>query len=287
MNQTAQTFFPKLVPVAFLVLAMVSLSIGTSLAKYMFPLMGAEGATVVRLTISAAILASIFKPWKEKLGVTQLMPLVGYGIALGGMNLTFYKSLETLPFGVAVALEFIGPLLLAIYASNRWLDYLWIGFAALGLLVLLPIDARLSIELRGTIFALTAGCFWSLYIIFGQKTKHIASGVATSLGIAVAAIVTMPFGFDSLWKSHLSPSMTYLILAIPILSSALPYSLEMVALRSLPKKSYSILLSLEPVICAISALFLLGEWLTAKEWLGVLLIISASIGTTVILPQKS
>lgn len=270
----------KIQPILFLLLSMISLAIGTSFAKSLFPTVGAEGATSLRLIYSTVILLIFFQPWKKVLVRNDLLNILPYGIALGGMNLCFYKSLEHIPFGVAVALEFIGPLTLAILSSRHYFDYLWVGLILMGLFINMPSHFNdHSLSATGMMFAFVAGLFWSAYIVFGKKCSTIDAGIATSLGVMVAAIITLPF---SLYHSgHKFFDSRYLVIGffIAALSSALPYTLEMLALKEIPRKNFSILISLEPVICAFAGMAFLNEWLTLNNWIAIILIITASIGS--------
>lgn len=272
--------YSKIQPILFLMLSMVSLAIGTSVAKSLFSKVGAEGATSLRLIYSTILLVIFFQPWKKVLVRNDFLKILPYGIALGGMNLCFYKSLEYIPFGVAVAVEFIGPLTLAILSSRHYYDYLWVVLILTGLFINMPGQlSSHSLNAYGVVFAFVAGIFWSAYIIFGQKCSTIKSGIATSFGVAIAAIITLPF---SLYHSgHILFDSKYLLIGffIAALSSALPYTLEMFALKKLPRKNFSILISLEPVICAFAGMAFLNEWLTFNNWIAIFLIMTASIGS--------
>lgn len=260
---------------------MSSLAIGSSFAKGLFPFIGAEGATSLRLMYATLLLMVMFRPWKNRVSKSEAYSIIPYGIALGGMNLCFYKSLETIPLGLAVALEFLGPLTLAVLSSRHKLDYLWIVLASIGVLLLLPLPFNMNMEAldqKGVLFAVIAGGFWALYIIFGKKCTQIDSGKAISYGMATAALIILPFSLYSSGTKVFSTSFLLLGLFVAIFSSALPYTLEMLALKGLTQNKFSILLSLEPVICAIAGIFILKEWLLIREWLAILFILVASIG---------
>ncbi|CAM5189849.1 DMT family transporter [Oligella ureolytica] len=186
-----------------------------------------------------------------------------YGICIVGMNLPFYLSLQTLPVGIALAIEFTGPLGLAIYKSRTRFDFLWIAFAVLGLYLLLWPGADsselIALDPAGVIYALIAGVFWAGYIIVGQKTRRIHPAHVTAYGLTIAALIILPMGLISSGMAMFDPNLLLFGLGIAILSSALPYSLEIFSLRILPVKTFSIMLSLEPAVGALAGIIILGE----------------------------
>jgi inner membrane transporter RhtA len=275
-------------PIALLLVAMVSIQSGASLAKSLFPLVGAAGTTALRLGLAALILSLLMRPWQARLSLKSCRALLAYGVALGGMNLLFYLSLQSIPLGVAVALEFTGPLALALFSSRRLLDFLWVALAVSGLWLLLPNqDSSTQLDPWGMALALGAGACWALYIIFGQKAgaKHGAHTVA--LGTIVAALLVFPVGLWQTGGGLFSVALLPVAVAVAVLSSALPYSLEMVALTRLPARIFSILMSMEPAIAALSGLLFLGEQLTWNQWLAIGAIILASAGAAATFRPKA
>ncbi len=260
-------------------LAMITIQSGASLAKHLFEFVGPLGTTTYRIGFAALFLCLLFKPWRTP--PEQLKSIIIYGLCLGGMNTAFYFSIERIPIGVAVALEFIGPLMVAIFSSIKKVDFLWAGLAILGIMLLLPdLTSVDGLDPIGVMLALTAGAFWAGYILFGKRTGDVgSSGSIVALGMLVAAIAIVPFGmvihFDELFNISLIPFG----IGIALLSSAIPYSLEMVALRKMPSQSFSIFMSIEPAIAALAAFVILGELLTLWQWVAICLVISASIGT--------
>jgi inner membrane transporter RhtA len=265
-----------------LLIAMLSIQCGASLAKELFPLVGAKGATVLRLVFAALILALIWRPWRFRLSAKEIRLIAAYGVSLGAMNLLFYLSLARIPLGVAVALEFTGPLTVAFLSSRKPVDFLWAALAVMGIFLVLPIgDSVASVDLLGALFALGAGACWACYIIFGQKaggSSHL--GAVSSLGMVAAAILVLPFGVGQLMLVTLTPKILFYALGIAILSSALPYSLEMISLKRLPAKNFGILMSLEPAFAAMSGLIFLHEQLLLSQWIAIACIILASVGST-------
>ena len=266
--------------IAALVGSMASLCIGTSFAKSLFDAVGAQGTTAYRLGFSALLLWCVWRPWRFPLSRKNALAIASYGLCLGLINFLFYMAIRTVPLGLCIAIEFLGPLSLAIFSSRRKIDFLWIGFVALGLYLLIPQSQQdvSAIDPVGVMYAIGAGVFWALYIVFGQRTRNIHPGQATSLGITVAALLVLPFGIAHSGATLLDPTFMIAGLLVAILSSAVPYSLEMISLRSLPRKTMSILLSLEPAMGALAGLVILHEQLTLAQWLAIAFIVAASIG---------
>lgn len=276
-----------LAPIALLLVAMLSIQSGASLAKSLFPLIGAEGTTTLRLGLAAVILALVMRPWRARLSLEGCRSLLAYGLALGGMNLLFYMALQTVPLGIAVALEFTGPLALALLSSRRPLDFAWVALAIFGLWLLLPSDAaKAPLDPLGVALALGAGLCWTLYIIFGQKAGAAYGRQTVALGTLVAALLVMPVGLWQAGTSLFTLELLPIALSVAVLSSALPYSLEMVALTRLPTRTFSVLMSMEPAIAALSGLLLLGERLGWSQWLAIAAIVLASAGAAATIRPK-
>lgn len=266
-------------PIALLVVAMVSIQSGASLAKSLFPVIGAEGTTALRLGFGAIILAVIMRPWQARLTLSSCKALLAYGLALGGMNLMFYMSLKTIPLGIAVSLEFTGPLALALLSSRRLLDFVWVAMAVTGLWLLLPsTHSEQALDPVGMAFALGAGLCWAMYIIFGQKAGAQHGKHTACLGTLVAAALVIPIGMWQVGSALYNVDLLPIALAVAVLSSALPYSLEMIALTRLPSRIFSILMSLEPAVAALTGLLFLSEQLHVTQWLAISFIILASAG---------
>ena len=277
-----------LAPIGLLLVAMISIQSGASLAKSLFPLVGAEGTTALRLVLGATILSLVMQPWRTRLNLAAYRSLLAYGLALGGMNLLFYMSLQSIPLGIAVALEFTGPLGLALLSSRRLLDFVWVALAIFGLWLLLPSGlAQTSLDPLGMALALGAGLCWALYIVFGQKAGAAHGRQTVALGTWVAALLVLPIGLWQAGGSLLSVDLLPIALGVAVLSSALPYSLEMVALTRLPARTFSILMSLEPAIAALSGLLFLSEQLSWNQWLAIGAIILASAGAAATIRPKS
>ena len=281
MNDQPRSLASTLFSVGLLIVAMASIQSGASLAKSMFPLIGAQGTTTLRLIFASIIMVLLLRPWRAKLTAKSLRTVIVYGMALGGMNLLFYMSLRTVPLGIAVALEFTGPLAVAIYASRRAIDFLWIALASVGLLLLIPTgEASAGIDLVGAGYALGAGVCWALYILFGQKAGADNGVQTAALGVMIAALFVAPFGVAHAGAALLNPSLIPVAIGVALLSTALPYTLEMVALTRMPTRTFGTLMSIEPAIGALSGLLFLQEYLSLSQWMAIMCIILASVGAT-------
>lgn len=279
---------PVWLPIVVLLVAMCSIQGGASLAKSLFPLVGAPGVTALRIALGTVILVVIFKPWRLRFTREQRLPLVLYGLSLGAMNYLFYLSLQTVPLGIAVALEFVGPLSVALFGSRRAIDFLWVVLAVLGLWYLLPLGDNVShVDLTGAAYALGAGACWAVYIITGQKAGEDHGPATVALGSLIAAIVFVPLGAlqagELLWHWSILP----LGIAVAILSTALPYSLEMIALTRIPTRTFGTLMSMEPALAAMSGTVFLGESLNLQQTIALMCIVVASIGSTLTLRKES
>jgi inner membrane transporter RhtA len=267
-------------PIAVLIAAMFCFQLGAVIAKGLFPILGAAGTTALRMGLASLILLAVWRPWRMRFRPRELRVIVYYGLALGCMNFFFYLSLSTIPLGIAVALEFAGPLALAMAASRRAIDFLWILMAALGLLALLPLGfGSRTLDNMGVAYGLAAGVFWALYIHYGRKAGAAHGGQTTALGMLVGAIVIVPIGAVQAGAHLLSPAILPAALGVAVLSSALPYSLEMLAMPRLPTRTVGVLMSLDPALGALSGLCFLGERLTWLQWAAIAGIMAASMGS--------
>lgn len=266
-------------PLGSLLLGMLSFQFGAALAKQLFPVMGAQGATAMRLGLGALILWLLRQPWRRLSGRRGWMSLWGYGLTLGVMNLCFYMALRTIPLGIAVALEFIGPLTIALFGSRRVLDLLWVGLVVVGLALLLPWrEHAQALDPIGVLYVMGAAAGWAAYIVLGRHAGLAFGNDAVALGSAIGALVAVPIGVGYAGAALFSLAALPFALGVAVLSSALPYSLEMYALTRLPARTVGILLSIEPALGALLGLAFLGEHLDLFQWLAITAIIAASIG---------
>ena len=270
-----------------MLLSLVCITCGASLAKGLFPLVGPVGTTTLRLCLAASILFVALRSWRFRPGAAGWRAALAYGLVMAGMNLLFYLAIERIPLGIAIALEFTGPLTVAVLHSRHRRDLLWVACAVLGILMLIPrASAEQAVALTGVVLALGAGVLWGAYIIVGQRAGAVMGTQAAAYGLMIAAILILPIGLlleprlqPAQWPAPMLPLLGT-ALAVALLSSALPYTLEMYGLRHIPARSFGILMSGEPAIGALMGLVLLGERLNLPQWLGIAAVITASLGTT-------
>lgn len=273
-------FTRVLLAIGALLIGLLSYQCGAALAKHLFPPVGAEGAAAYRLGLAALILLAWRRPWRNLRARRDWPALWGYGLAIGAMNLVFYLSLRTIPLGVAVALEFTGPLALALFGSRRRVDFVWIALVVAALALLLPLrEQAQALDPVGVAYALAAGVGWALYIVLGRKAGAAYGGDAVALGTSIAALLAVPVGVAHAGAALLSPELLPFALGVAVLSSALPYTLEMLALTRLPARIFGTLLSLEPAIAAAAGAAFLGERLSALQGVAIAAIVVAAAGT--------
>ncbi len=267
---------------------MLSVQLGAALAKLLFPVLGAPGTASLRVLLACLILLPALhlgrrRPfrWPDR---HALVSVLAYGACLGVMNSVFYAALARLPLGVTVAIEFVGPLSLAVLGSRRPVDLLWIALAVGGLILLLQPwhtpGAAHRLDPLGVLLALVAGMAWALYILAGRRVGLRMGGItATALGMAVASLMLLPFAAHALPLALSRPPVLLAAAGMALLSSAIPYTIEMMAMRRMSMRGFSILMSLEPAIAALTGLVLLGEHLSPLRWLAIAGIIAASVGS--------
>jgi inner membrane transporter RhtA len=267
--------------------AMVSFQVGATFAKQLIPGIGAPGTTALRLGLSALLLVIIQRPWRSMPSRSAWPLVAAYGVSLGAMNWVFYLALSRIPLGIAVALEFVGPLAVAVWGSRRRLDYLWVGLAAIGLSLLLPMtQSAAGLDPIGVLYALAAGVGWALYIVFGQKAGQAQGPSASTWGLVIAALLTVPVGVADAGARLLDPGILPFGVGVAVFSSALPYTLEMIALRRLSTKVFGTLMSFEPAIAAIAGAVVLHERLTTMQWTAIGAIVVASVGAVAGEPSR-
>lgn len=273
----------RLIPFLLVLGSILSLSIGSSLAKeLLFPLIGATGTTALRTGFSAIVLLLLWRPWRASITGRELLFIALYGITLGAMNLCFYLALESIPFGLAVAIEFVGPLTVTVLYSRKLGDFIWIALAVTGVVLLLPLRGNESgLPLTGVLFALGAALGWGLYILFGKTISHLHAGQTVAVGLVFASLVTLPMGIMDAGAILAHPYLLAMGLLIAVLSSSLPMTLEMAALKRLPHKTFGILVSMEPAVAALVAFFMLAETLTFTQVIAVVLSITAGMGSAI------
>jgi inner membrane transporter RhtA len=265
-------------PSVLVLLGILSVQFGAALAKHLFAQVGSMGTVALRLFFAAAVLVLWWRP-SLRLSPGAWKVVLGYGVVLGVMNLCFYLSLARIPLGIAVTIEFLGPLAVALAGSRRLLDAFWALLAAGGVALLM--GGRGDMNVAGLLFALGAGACWALYILLSVALgRRTSAGNGLALGMVVAALVVVPFGVASGGRALLQPWVLAAGLGVAVLSSVVPYSLELEALRKLPPRVFGILMSLEPAVAALVGWAVLHESLRLPQWIAVLCVVVASAGAT-------
>ena len=256
--------------VALVVAAVTSLQFGAGFAVTLFDELGPAGAAFLRQAFAALVLLAIWRPSFRR----DLHLAAAFGITLGLMNLCIYEAMDRIPLGIAVTIEFWGPLAVAVALSRRPLDLLWVVLAATGIVLLA--DPGGSLDAAGVAFALAAGGLWALYILLSARVGRVfPGGSGLAIAMVFAALVTLPVGVGD---GLLRPELLAAGAAVALASSVIPYSLELEALRRLPARVFGVLMSLEPAVAALAGLIVLGQALDALEWVAIALVVVASAG---------
>jgi inner membrane transporter RhtA len=265
---------------ALVVAGIASVQFGAALAIHLFAWVGSSGAVLLRLVAASIVLVAIARPRLSGHSRRALILAVLFGLVLAGMNLAFYAALHRIPLGIAVALEFVGPLSVAIAGSRRPVDAIWVLLAAGGILALTHGGTH-HLSGLGVFFALFAGGLWACYILLSARVgQAFERGSGLALAMCVATVAALPFGIASGGTHLLEPRSLAVGAAVGILSSAIPYSFELEALRRLAAHVFGILMSLEPGMAALAGFLVLGQGLSARALLGLALVIAASVGVT-------
>jgi len=269
------------VPAPLLVLvAIASVQCGSALARGLFDDLGAAGVTLLRLTLAAVLLLALLRPRVRSWSGEAWRAALLLGGAMAGMNLVFYLAIRTLPLGVAVTVEFVGPLLLALVQTRQLVDLLWALLAAGGV-VLLGTRTTGPVHLSGLLLALIAGLFWAGYILASARVGRALPGTdGLAVALAVGAVLVLPFGARGASAVLHRPALLLPAFGVAVLSSALSYGLELAALRRIPTQVFGILMSLEPAAAALAGLVVLGQRLSRREVVALLLVSAASAGVT-------
>jgi inner membrane transporter RhtA len=262
-----------------LVLAAVgSVQFGSAFAKGLFDEVGAGGTVFLRVCSAAVVLALIWRPPLRGHGRRELLVAVLFGISLAGMNFAFYSALDRIPLGIAVTFEFVGPLGVAVFGSRRRLDLVWVVLAAAGILLLSDFGGA-DLDGVGVALALLAGGFWAAYILLSVRVgRAFPGGSGLALAMLVATVPLAPIGIAEGGADLLSPAVLAVGIGVGMMSSAIPYTLELEALRRMPAGVFGVLMSLEPAVAATAGFVVLGEDLAAREVVAIVMVVAASAG---------
>ncbi|MFC7344295.1 EamA family transporter [Saccharopolyspora griseoalba] len=274
-------------PPLMVMVGVISVQVGAAFAKQLFAQAGASGVVAMRLLFAALILLAVYRPalradWRT------LRVIAGYGAVLAGMNACIYQSFERIPLGAAVTIEFLGPLAVALFGSRRKLDVVWAVLAGMGVFLLSRVEGGL--DWVGVLFALAAGACWAGYILLGAKLgSRTTGGSGLALAMAFGALLATPIGIAEAGTALLNPTVLVAGFVVALMSSVIPYSLELEALRRMPARVFGILMSTEPAVAALAGLIVLHELLTGWQWMAIGCVVVASVGsvTTTGKPEES
>ena len=265
-------------PVGLVLLAIISVQFGSALAKSLFGELGMWGVVSLRVSFSTVVLFSLWRlKWHSQIRQNFRL-IVIFGIVFAAMNSCFYAAIDRIPLGIAISLEFSGPLGLALLKSQRWLDGLWVLLAGAGILLLTPLSGS-TVDGGGIVLALAAGFFWALYILLAARVGQRLPGIeGLAWALAVSSVLLLPIGIATAGSALLNPKLLALGAGVALLSTTVPYSFEMMALRSLPVKVFGVILSLEPMAGVLAGFLILGERLSARSLSACLLVSIAAAG---------
>lgn len=265
-------------PTALVLAGIVSVQVGAALAKQLFASAGAAGVVSMRLVFAGVVLLLF---WRSalRIGWRAVPVALAYGAVLGLMNLSFYESIDRIPLGMAVTIEFLGPLAVALAGSRRWTDPVWAVLAGGGVVLLTQADG--DIQWLGVLFALGAGVLWASYILLSAALgEQTSGGGGLAIAMAFGGVLIAPIGVFEAGSSLLDPAVLVVGFLVAMLSSVLPYSVELEALRRIPPRVFGVLMSLEPAVAALAGLVVLGQFMNIPQWLGIVCVVAASVGAT-------
>nr|WP_256925254.1 EamA family transporter [Streptomyces sp. Amel2xC10] len=266
-------------PVGLVLAGGISVQFGGALAVTLMPRAGALGVVALRLLVAAVVLLVVCRPRVRGHSRTDWGTVIVFGITMAAMNGLFYQSVDRIPLGTAVTLEVLGPLALSVAVSRRAVNLIWAGLALAGVFLLGGGGGFGNLDPLGVAFALSAGGMWAAYIVFSARTgRRFPQADGLALAMAIGALLFLPLGIAESGTKLLDPVTLGLGAAVAVLSSVLPYTLELLALRRLPASTFAIMMSLEPAIAATAGFFILNQALTATEAAAIALVIAASMG---------
>jgi inner membrane transporter RhtA len=260
--------------------AAVAVQTGAGIAKGLFDDLGPAGTVLLRTAFGAILVVALWRPSVRGRARGDMSVAIAFGLVLAAMNLTFYEAIDRIPLGVAVTIEFAGPLAVAVAGARRRLHLAWVALAAAGILLLVRTGGG-GTNLDGVAFALAAAACWAGYILLSQRAgRAFPRGEGLAIAMAVGTVALLPVGIAGAGSSLLAVGPLAVGAVIGLLSSAIPYSLELEALRRLPSRVFGVLLSLDPAIAALAGFVILGQDLGGREIAGIALVVAASVGAS-------
>ena len=277
----ASSLFDRLPPVVLVLAAVTSIQVGAAFAVTLFDDVGAAGVSAIRLGFAALVLLAVWRPRPSEHPRQALRIAVAFGLVLGFMNYTFYEALDRIPLGIAVTIEFLGPLGVAVAGSRHKLDLVWVALAAVGIVLLANPGGEGAPEALGVVFALMAAALWAAYIVLAQKAGgHFTGGTGLAIAMAVAALVPLGPGIATGGSDLLGAEILAIGFVVALASSVVPYSLETEALRRMPRNVFGVLMSLEPAVAAMAGFVVLSQGLDVREIVAIGFVVAASAGAT-------
>jgi inner membrane transporter RhtA len=271
----------RLPPVVLVLVAIASVQFGAGFSATAFDEVGPAGMTLLRLAFAAAVLVAVWRPRPREHTREALRIAVAFGVVVGAMNLTFYEAVDRIPLGIAVTIEFVGPLGVAVVGSRTRLDVMWVVLAAAGIVLLADPGGAASPDALGVVFALAAGACWAAYIVLSQRSgRHFTGATGLAIAMVVATAVPLAPGIAEGGANLLAGEVLAIAFAVAVLSSVIPYSLETEALRRMPRNVFGVLMSLEPAVAALAGFLVLSQELGARELVAIGLVVAASAGAT-------
>lgn len=268
-----------LVPILAIVGGMAAFQVGAALAKGLFPAVGPTGAAALRLMFGSLMLIILVRPWRGWPKNPPLFSLLALGVSMAGAIQMFYIAIDHLPLGIAIAIQFLGPLAVAVFASHRAVDLVWAAFAAAGVWLLVGMEASgQPIDLVGVAWSLGAAVSWAGYIVLGRRVSGAFGHSTAALAVTVAALVIIPVGFANAGMGLFAPALIPLALVVALFSAAIPFSLEFFAMPRMPPRTFAVFMSVEPTFGVLFGFLILHERLTPFQMGGIAMVVIAAAG---------
>lgn len=270
-----------LVPILAVIAAMAAFQVGAAFGKNLFPAIGPTGAAALRLLFGAIMLLALMRPWRNWPKDAPLVSMLGLGLAMAGAIQMFYLAIDHLPLGIAIAIQFLGPLAIAVFGSHRAIDFLWAVLAAAGVWCLVMMNtAGERIDLVGVGWAVGAGASWAGYILLGRRVTAAFGNATAAISVSIAALVILPLGFLHAGMALFAPELIPLALLVALFSAAIPFSLEFFAMPRMPPRVFAVFMSIEPAFGVLFGFLILHENLTTVQIAGIAMVIIAAAGAT-------